>query len=69
MANCVKATVFLADIADFYRFNMVYKPFFPDFERPARSTVAVSGLFGGALVEIDLVCYVPYPERYIWQQK
>jgi len=42
----VKTGVYLADVSEFTEFNDAYKPFFPDFERPARTTVAVSGLFG-----------------------
>jgi 2-iminobutanoate/2-iminopropanoate deaminase len=54
-ADVVKATVHLADIADFQRFNAVYTEFFPD-PKPARTTV--QSVMPGILVEIDVVAYV-----------
>ncbi|HEY2805975.1 MAG TPA: Rid family detoxifying hydrolase [Gemmatimonadales bacterium] len=54
LANSVKCTVFLADIADFQAMNTVYATFFPN-DPPARSTVAVSGLAFGAKVEIECI--------------
>jgi 2-iminobutanoate/2-iminopropanoate deaminase len=53
----VKATVFLADMADFAAMNEVYAKAFGD-HRPARSTVAVKTLPKTAKVEIDLVAVV-----------
>jgi 2-iminobutanoate/2-iminopropanoate deaminase len=53
----VKATCFLANLDDFQAFNEVYSQTFPS-EPPARSTVEVSGLALGALVEIDLVAMI-----------
>lgn len=54
--DVVKTTVFLADIGDFQAMNGVYAGFFPEGSiPPARSTVAVSGLAAGALVEIDFI--------------
>jgi 2-iminobutanoate/2-iminopropanoate deaminase len=53
----VKATVFLADMADFPAMNAVYEREFGD-HRPARSTVAVKTLPKSARVEIDLVALV-----------
>jgi 2-iminobutanoate/2-iminopropanoate deaminase len=50
----VKATVFLADMADFAAMNEVYAKSFGN-HRPARSTVAVRTLPKNAKVEIDLV--------------
>jgi 2-iminobutanoate/2-iminopropanoate deaminase len=50
----VKATVFLADMADFAAMNEVYEQAFGT-HRPARSTVAVRTLPKNAKVEIDLV--------------
>ena len=57
MDRVVKATVFLADLADFEAFNEVYRQAFPS-EPPARSTVEVAGVVAGGLVEIDLVALV-----------
>ncbi len=55
--DVVKATVFLMDMRDFPRVNEVYARVMGD-ARPARSTVQVSGLPRGVLVEIDLVSIV-----------
>ena len=55
--DVVKTTVFLLDMADFARMNEVYGEVFGD-ARPARSTVQVSGLPRGVLVEIDAVVAV-----------
>ena len=49
----VKTTCFLADIADFKKFNAVYEKFFVS--KPARSCVAVKDLPAGALCEIEVV--------------
>lgn len=56
--DVVKATVYLMDMRDFPRVNEVYARVMGDV-RPARSTVQVSGLPRGVLVEIDLVSIVP----------
>jgi 2-iminobutanoate/2-iminopropanoate deaminase len=54
----VKVTLFLAEMSDFERVNMVYASEIGD-AAPARSTVAVRALPKGALVELDAVAYVP----------
>ena len=54
MANVVKTTVFLADMADFAEMNAVYAEFFSE-PYPARSAVAVKTLPKGALIEIEVV--------------
>jgi 2-iminobutanoate/2-iminopropanoate deaminase len=56
--DVVKTTVFLMDMRDFPKVNEVYARVMGD-ARPARSTVQVSGLPRGVLVEIDLVALVP----------
>jgi 2-iminobutanoate/2-iminopropanoate deaminase len=56
--DVVKTTVFLMDMRDFPRMNEVYARVMGD-ARPARSTVQVSGLPRGVLVEIDLVAALP----------
>lgn len=53
--NVVKTTVFLADIDDFQAMNAVYASYFEGTTPPARSTVAVSALAAGAMVEIDFI--------------
>jgi 2-iminobutanoate/2-iminopropanoate deaminase len=54
MANVVKTTVFLADMADFAAMNEVYASFFEGVA-PARSAVAVKTLPKNALVEIECI--------------
>ena len=53
MANAVKTTCFLADIADFAAFNGVYGKYFTS--KPARSCVAAKALPKGALVEVEVI--------------
>jgi 2-iminobutanoate/2-iminopropanoate deaminase len=52
--DVVKTTVYLHDMADFPTVNEIYGRIL-GVARPARSTVQVSALPRGALVEIDLV--------------
>ena len=54
LANVVKTTVFLADMADFAAMNDVYARHFPA-PFPARSAVAVRTLPKNALVEIEVI--------------
>jgi len=54
MANVVKTTVFLADMADFAQMNEVYATFFEGV-CPARSAVAVKTLPKEARVEIECI--------------
>ncbi len=56
--DVVKATVYVADMADFPTLNGLYAEAMGD-HRPARSTVQAAALPKGALVEIDLVARVP----------
>lgn len=57
-ADVVKATVYLADLADFPQLNGIYAEAMGD-HRPARSTVQVAALPKAARVEIDLVARIP----------
>ena len=56
--DVTKTTVFLRTMDDFPQMNEVYAAVLGD-ARPARSTVAVSGLPRNVLVEIDLVAALP----------
>ena len=56
--HVVKTTVFLHDMNDFPAVNDVYANELGD-ARPARSTVQVSGLPRGVLVEIDAIAELP----------
>lgn len=57
LSHVVKTTVFLVDMADFAEMNEVYAKTFGD-HKPARSTVAVSGLPRGVRVEIEIVAAI-----------
>jgi 2-iminobutanoate/2-iminopropanoate deaminase len=52
--NVVKASVFLADMADFPQVNEVYGKYMGK-EPPARSTIQAAGLPKGARIEIDVI--------------
>ena len=56
MANAIKTTCFLADIADFAAFNEVYGKYFTT--KPARSCVAAKALPKGALVEVEVIAKI-----------
>jgi 2-iminobutanoate/2-iminopropanoate deaminase len=53
----VKATVYLSDMANFVALNGIYAEYLGA-HKPARTTIAASGLPKGALVEIDFVALV-----------
>jgi 2-iminobutanoate/2-iminopropanoate deaminase len=55
--DVVKTTVFLADLGDFPTVNEIYAKQVGS-ARPARSTVEVSALPRGALIEIELIARV-----------
>lgn len=54
LANVVKATVYMQDLADFEKMNAVYAEAFGG-HKPARTTVQVAGLPRAALVEIEII--------------
>ncbi len=56
-SKVLKTTVFLVDMADFTAMNEVYSAAFGG-HKPARSTVAVSGLPRNVRVEIEIVATV-----------
>jgi 2-iminobutanoate/2-iminopropanoate deaminase len=58
LADVVKCTVFLADIAEWPVFNEVYVDFFKK-PYPARSALAASGLARNARVEVECIAYAP----------
>jgi 2-iminobutanoate/2-iminopropanoate deaminase len=53
-ADVVKTTVYLTDLVDFRSVNEVYGRYFTE-SHPARATVQVAALPGGARVEIEAV--------------
>lgn len=58
MQDVVKTTVYLTSMADFPQVNPLYEAAFEG-HKPARSTVAVSALPLGALVEIEVIAFRP----------
>ena len=54
LADAVRLTVYLTDMAAFEEVNEVYETYF-EADPPARVALAVAGLPRGALVEIDAV--------------
>jgi 2-iminobutanoate/2-iminopropanoate deaminase len=54
VTDIVKVTLFLTDISAFAAVNAIYERFLGS-HRPARSTVGVATLPGGALFEVDTI--------------
>lgn len=52
--NVAKSTIFLTDMANFQTVNSLYGAAFGD-HKPARSTIQVSALPLGAIVEIEMI--------------
>jgi 2-iminobutanoate/2-iminopropanoate deaminase len=52
MTDIVSVIVYITDLADVPKMNDVYKKLMPD-PKPARATVQVAGLIGGAKIEIS----------------
>ena len=57
-SQVVKVTAFLRDIGDWGDFNGPFADVFGADAPPARTVVAVDGLPGGALVELDAVAWL-----------
>ena len=56
-SNVLKATVYVTDLANFATLNSIYAEYFGS-HKPARTTVQVSALPKGAMLEVDLVAVV-----------
>ena len=54
MADITSVTVYVTDLNDVSKMNEVYKKLMPD-PKPARATVQVAGLIGGAKIEISAI--------------
>jgi 2-iminobutanoate/2-iminopropanoate deaminase len=52
LQNVVKTTVYLRDMADFAKMNVIYGEYFNE-NPPARTTIAVAGLPKNGSIEID----------------
>ena len=55
-SNVVNVTVYLTDLSRFEEMNEVYKRYFKT-HLPARATVGVASLFGGARIEISAIAH------------
>jgi 2-iminobutanoate/2-iminopropanoate deaminase len=53
--NVIKTTCFIAEMADFAKFNEVYAKYFVS--KPARSCVAVKELPKAVLCEVEVIAY------------
>lgn len=59
-SNVTMCRCFLTEFErDFAAFNQVYQAYFPPEQRPARTTIGVTALAVGALVEVDCVARRP----------
>jgi reactive intermediate/imine deaminase len=54
LADVVSVTGYLADMADFPRYNEIYREYFTTMPLPTRSTVAVKELARGARIELTM---------------
>lgn len=54
LADIVKATVFLTDMADWTAYNDVFRELFPS-DPPTRATVAVAGLVPPFRIEVEVI--------------
>ena len=61
LANVVKCTVFLADMAEWRDFNKVYLEYFAPDRLPARSALGASGLALGGRIELEVGAWSPAP--------
>ena len=60
LSHVVQCRCFLTEFErDYAAFNATYAGYFPEDRRPARTTVGVTALAVGALVEIDCVARRP----------
>lgn len=53
--NVIKTTIFIMNMNDFSKINVVYGSYFDENSAPARETVQVAGLPKGVNIEISMV--------------
>lgn len=58
LADVVKTTCFLTDLSKFPDFNKIYAGYFSE-PYPARSTIGISALPKGLLVEVEAIFRIP----------
>ena len=60
LANVVCVRIFLTDFnGDYAKMNEIYATYFAADKRPARTTVGVTGLARGGIIEIDMIAVRP----------
>jgi reactive intermediate/imine deaminase len=60
LANVVSVRIFLTDFnGDYAAMNAIYQTYFPADRRPARTTVGVTALARGGIIEIDMIAVKP----------
>jgi 2-iminobutanoate/2-iminopropanoate deaminase len=59
LANAVKVTIFMADLADLKEMNDVFEEYFGVVNPPARTTFQAGGVIAGAKLEIELTAFMP----------
>ncbi|MGB0659713.1 MAG: RidA family protein [Mangrovicoccus sp.] len=60
LADVLQCRVYLTEFErDYATFNEIYASYFPEDRRPARTTIGVTALAVGALVEIDMIAKRP----------
>jgi 2-iminobutanoate/2-iminopropanoate deaminase len=55
--NVVRVVIYMVDLGELMEMNAVFSVYFPE-APPARTTVQVAGLVGGARVEIDATAII-----------
>lgn len=58
LANAVKVTIFMADLADLQEMNAVFEKYFGVNDPPARTTFQAGGIIAGAKLEIELTAFI-----------
>jgi 2-iminobutanoate/2-iminopropanoate deaminase len=60
LTNVVCVRIFLTDFnGDYAAMNKIFSTYFADDRRPARTTVGVTALARGGIVEIDMIAFRP----------
>ena len=58
LSDVVSVNVFLRNLSDYDEFNQIYSKYFKE-KPPARTTVEVSNLPKGVLIEMNFIAYKP----------
>lgn len=58
LANAVKVTIFMQDLADLQEMNGVFEEYFGVDDPPARTTFQAGGIIAGAKLEIELTAFI-----------